>query len=163
MPASPAAAIDFEVLSESRMREICMSGSIFEYSKKHSETVRQHGALPIFFMSWAYADKPEMSAQLAEAYTKAANDNDAFVIPAGLAFERALGERPALVLHAADRRHPSIAGTYLAAATTYAALFKESPEGLNYTAGLDQDTTKFLQTVAWQTVQNYFSPAQALK
>ena len=132
-----------------------------EYSRKHSETVRRHGASPVFFMSWAYADRPEMTAQLAEAYTKAGNDNDAYVIPAGLAFARALQERPALVLHASDKRHPSLAGTYLAACTVYAALFKKSPEGLGYTAGLDGDTAKFLQTVAWQTVQDYFRRVEA--
>jgi hypothetical protein len=135
--------------------------SVFtEYSKKHSDTVRRHGAKPVFFMSWAYADKPEMTAALAEAYTRAANDNDAFVIPAGLAFARSSRLRPELVLHASDKRHPSLAGTYLAACTVYAALFKKSPEGIAYTAGLDAGTAKFLQTVAWDTVQDYFAPTQ---
>lgn len=32
--------------------------------KKYGETVRKHGTKPIFFMSWAYADKPEMTAEL---------------------------------------------------------------------------------------------------
>ena len=135
----------------------------YEYSRKHSETVRRHGAQPVFFMSWAYADKPEMTAQLAEAYTKAGNDNDALVIPAGLAFARALQQKPGLVLHASDKRHPSLAGTYLAACTIYAALLKKSPEGLGYTAGLDADTAKFLQTVAWETTQDYFSHPQAAR
>ena len=85
------------------------------------------------------------------------------MIPAGLAFARSLRQRPELVLHASDKRHPSLAGTYLAAATVYASLFKKSPEGLSYTAGLDGDTARFLQTVAWQTVQDYFSPKQAAK
>ena len=63
--------------------------SVFtEYAKKDSDIVRAKGARPIFFMSWAYADKPEMTAQLAEAYTIAGNDNDALVIPAGLAFAK---------------------------------------------------------------------------
>ena len=61
-----------------------------EYARKHSDTARKHGAKPVWFMSWAYADKPEMTAELAEAYTQAGNDNNAFVIPAGLAFARAL-------------------------------------------------------------------------
>jgi hypothetical protein len=135
----------------------------YEYSRKHSETVRRHGATPVFFMSWAYADKPEMTAQLAEAYTKAGNDNDALVIPAGLAFARAHRQRPELVLHASDRRHPSLAGTYLAACTVYAALFKKSPEGLKYTAGLDAGTATFLQTVAWETTREYFAGAQATR
>jgi hypothetical protein len=37
-------------------------------------------------MTWAYKDKPEKTAQLAEQYIIAGNDNDALVIPAGLAF-----------------------------------------------------------------------------
>jgi len=61
--------------------------SVFhEYARKQSDVVRKHGARPILFMSWAYKDKPEMTAQLAEQYTLAGNDNDALVIPAGLAF-----------------------------------------------------------------------------
>jgi hypothetical protein len=128
----------------------------YDYSRKHSDTVRRHGAKPAFFMSWAYADRPEMTAELAEAYTKAANDNDVFVIPAGLAFARSVDQRPQLNLYAPDKRHPSVAGTYLAASTSYASLFKTSPVGLKYTAGLDEATAKFLQTVAWETVQDYF-------
>jgi hypothetical protein len=138
-----------------------LQATFFEYSRRHSETVRRHNAKPVLFMSWAYADRPEMTEQLAAAYTKAGNDNDALVIPAGLAFARAHKERPALVLHAEDKRHPSLAGTYLAACTIYAALFRKSPEGLGYTAGLDADTVKFLQTIAWQTVQDYYGGATA--
>jgi len=131
--------------------------SVFtEFSKKHSDTVRKHGAVPVFFMSWAYADKPEMTVQLAEAYTQAGNDNGALVIPAGLAFAKALQRNPQLSLHIADKRHPTLAGTYLAACTVYASIFKKSPVGLKYTAGLDETTVKMLQTVAWETVQDYF-------
>jgi hypothetical protein len=132
-----------------------------EYARKHSETVRKHGAKPVWFMSWAYADKPEMTEELAEAYTQAGNDNNAFVIPAGLAFARALKQRPDLVLYAPDKRHPSVAGTYLAATTIYAALFKKSPAGLSYTAGLDAPTAALLQATAWDTVQDYFRARQA--
>lgn len=127
----------------------------FEYAKKHSDTVRKHGAKPVLFMSWAYADAPEMTAGLAEAYTKAGNDNDALVIPAGLAFARSVQQRPALNLYAADKRHPSMFGTYLAAATTYAAVFKTSPVGNAYTAGIDEPTARFLQQVAWDSVNDY--------
>ena len=76
-----------------------------------------------------------MTEQLAEAYTRVGNDNDALVIPAGLAFTRVVARRPHINLYLPDERHPSLAGTYLAAATTYAALFKRSPVGLGYTAG----------------------------
>jgi len=131
--------------------------SVFrEQMKKHSQTVASYGARPILFMSWAYKDKPEMTAQLAEAYTTAGNANDAPVIPAGLAFARAIARRPDLELYQPDKRHPSLAGTYLAAATVFAALTKSSPVGSAYNAGLDGELAKFLQATAWETVQAYY-------
>jgi hypothetical protein len=126
------------------------------FTKKDSEIVRAHGARPIFFMSWAYADRPEMTAQLAEAYTVAGNANDALVIPAGLAFARARQKQPELNLYAPDQRHPSPAGSYLAACTTFAALTGRSPVGNTYLAGLDPSTAAFLQEVAWETAQDYY-------
>src|SRR5262245_43661302 len=127
-----------------------------DYAKKNADIVRAHGARPIFFMSWAYADKPEMTAQLAEAYTVAGNANNALVIPAGLAFAKARAKQPELNLYAPDKRHPSLAGTYLAACATFAALTGRSPVGNSYHAGVDEPTAKFLQEVAWETVQNYY-------
>ena len=127
-----------------------------DYAKKHSDTVRKHGAKPVFFMSWAYADMPQMTVELAEQYTIAGNENNAFVIPAGLAFARSISKRPELDLYASDKRHPSLLGTYLGACTVYASLYKKSPVDLKYTAGIDEATAKFLQSVAWETVQDYY-------
>lgn len=127
-----------------------------DYARKYSDTVRKNGAVPVFFMSWAYSDKPDMTTPLAEAYIKAANDNDAMVIPAGLAFARAIAKRPDLNLYQPDKRHPSLAGTYLAAATIYAALFAKSPVGIRYDAGLGAETAAFLQGVADETVRAFY-------
>ena len=127
-----------------------------DFAKKDSAIVRAHGATPIFFMSWAYADKPEMTAELAEAYTIAGNANGALVIPAGLAFARVRGLQPELNLYAPDKRHPSLAGTYLAASTVFAALTGQSPVGNSYHAGLDEPTARLLQTAAWDTVKAYY-------
>ena len=125
------------------------------YAKSNSETIRRHGAEPVFFMSWAYADKPEMTAQLAEAYTVAGNANQAMVIPAGLAFAAALKARPGLELYMPDNRHPTVMGSYLGAATVYASLYRRSPEENSYTAGIDPETARFLRVTAWKTVQGY--------
>jgi hypothetical protein len=127
-----------------------------DYARKDSDIVRAHGARPVLFMSWAYADKPEMTASLAEAYTVAGNANNALVIPAGLAFARALAKQPELNLHAKDKRHPNLAGTYLAACTVFAALTGRSPVGNSYLADIDAPTARFLQMTAWETVQEYY-------
>jgi hypothetical protein len=131
--------------------------SVFtDYAKKNSDIVRAKGTKPVFFMSWAYADKPEMTAQLAEAYTIAGNANNALVIPAGLAFARAVSKQPELNLYAPDKRHPSLAGTYLATCVVFAALTGRSPVGNSYLANIDAQTATFLQNVAWETVQEYY-------
>jgi hypothetical protein len=127
----------------------------FEFAKRHSDTVRSHGAEPIFLMTWAYADKPDMTQGLADAYTEAGRVNNAHVIPAGLAFARSIASKPELNLYVADKRHPSLAGTYLTACVTMASIFGVSPVGNRYTAGLDAATALHLQQVAWQTVQSY--------
>jgi hypothetical protein len=131
--------------------------SVFtDYARKDSDIVRAHGAKPVLFMSWAYSDRPEMTAELAEAYTVAGNANNALVIPAGLAFARAREKQPELNLYAPDKRHPSVAGTYLAACTVFAALTGRSPIGNSYLAGIDPPTAAFLQQIAWDTVQDYY-------
>jgi hypothetical protein len=127
----------------------------YDYAKKDSDIARKNGARPAFFMSWAYQDKPEMTELLAAEYTNAGRINDAQVVPAGLAFARAVKARPDINLYVADKRHPTLAGTYLGACTVLASLYGVNPEGNTYTAGLDPATAKFLQTVAWQTVQDY--------
>ena len=126
-----------------------------DFGRRHCDTVRRHGATPVFFMTWAYAEAPEMTTPLAEAYTRAGDDNDALVIPAGLAFARSLAERPGLDLHQPDKRHPSLAGTYLSTCLLYAALFEQSPVGLAYFGGLDPETARFLQIVARDTLADY--------
>jgi len=124
-------------------------------ARKYARIAREHGTRPVFFMTWAYSGKPEMTAKLDEAYSSIGRELDAEVVPVGLAFATVTTERPGLDLRIADARHPSMAGTYLAACTFFAALYGKSPEGLDYDAGLGEETAGYLQRVAWQTVQRY--------
>jgi len=127
----------------------------YEFVAKHSATARRHGAAPILFMSWAYQDKPEMTAQLAAEYVQAGQANNALVVPAGLAFAASIARRPDLNLYVADKRHPSLMGTYLAACTVLASVYKVNPVGLKYDAGLPADVAAHLQAVAWETAQAF--------
>ncbi|MEM7280599.1 MAG: DUF4886 domain-containing protein [Pseudomonadota bacterium] len=120
-----------------------------------SKIIRDAGAEPVFFMTWAYADKPEMTEKLAEAYLGVGEKLGARVAPVGLAFETARQKHPTISLTTSDKRHPTIAGTYLAASVFYALFFEQSPVGLNYHAGLAEDDAGALQLVAWDTVQAF--------
>ena len=122
----------------------------------YSEAIRSRGAEPVLFMTWAYADKPKMTVQLANEFRRLGRKLDVPVIPVGLAFEQALEDIPGVVLHDPDQRHPSLEGTYLAAAVFYAALYGKSPVLLNYSAGLDENIARQLRQTAWQTVKKYY-------
>lgn len=130
--------------------------SVFhEYAKKHSDTVRKNGAEPILFMSWAYSDKPDMTQPLADEYTKVGKANNALVVPAGLAFAASVAKRPDISLIIADKRHPTLQGTYLSACVVLASVYKVNPVGNKYTAGLPADVAAHLQAVAWDISQKY--------
>ena len=78
----------------------------------------------------------------------------------GLAFAESLKLRPDLVMHQSDKSHPSAAGSYLYGAMMYSVLFKKSPEGFKYRGEcekpLKEADIKHLQTVAWNTVKEFY-------
>ena len=80
-------------------------------AKQLVRVIRRNDAKPVFFMTWAYIDEPEMTALLDDAYTSIGKKLDAQVVPVGLAFERAIQQRPELKLRISDRKHPTLAGT----------------------------------------------------
>ncbi len=126
-----------------------------EAARLHSKAVRFAGAEPVLFMTWAYTDRPEMTAKLDDAYTSLGKALGAEVAPVGLAFARVTLEKPGLKLRTSDKRHPSLAGTYLAACVFYAVLQDRSPENIEYYAGLDEEEAAYLQTVAREVVEAY--------
>ena len=125
----------------------------YEVTKKHVEAVRSNGAVPYLFSSWAYSDKPEMTEQLAAEYMQAAKMYNARVVHAGRAFANSIKKRPEVNLYDPDKRHPSLAGTYLGAATVLATVYRVNPTTLTYNAGLPADVAAHLRAVAWETAQ----------
>ena len=128
-----------------------------EAVRNHSEVIRDAGAEPVLFMTWAYTDRSEMTSLLYDAYTRLGKDLGAQVVPVGLAFERVTNENPGIELRTSDKVHPTLAGTYLAACVFYAALQDRSPENIDYDAGLLEEEAAYLQTVAWEVAQAYGS------
>lgn len=132
---------------------------------------RKQGIEPVLFMTWAYKNNKEMTQQLAEAYTTQGNKLNALIVPVGLAFANTRELYPGIELYISDidgfndkgqvqyddvLKHPSMAGTYLAACMFYASFYQQSPEGLPYAAGLDRSTATALQKMAWHTYQQYY-------
>ena len=119
------------------------------------------GAYTMLFMTWAgrdglpgagFEDYAAMQAGIETGYLEVAGEIGAMVAPAGAAWQRALEGDPQLELWQRDGIHPSPEGTYLAACVFYATLLGQSPEGASYLAGLPEETARFLQAVAAETV-----------
>ena len=121
------------------------------------------GARTALYMTHAYAEghpdyDPDGTAKLDALYTSVGKEIGATVIPVGLAFAEARRQRPDIALQQdSDHSHPTLAGTYLASAVTYATLYGENPVGLayDYYGRLPADQTAFLQQVAEDTVTAY--------
>ncbi len=131
------------------------AGPFRQAARDFAGMARARGARPVFYMTWAYSGQPGMTTLLDEAYTDIGRELGAEVVPVGLAFARVTDERPDIELRIDDARHPTMAGTYLAACVFFAALYGQSPEGLDYDAGLPPDTAAYLQRVASETVEAY--------
>ena len=93
-------------------------------------------------------------------YIDAGNENNALVIPVGIAFENAYKVKPGIELHKPfDGSHPSLLGTYLAACVVFASITHQSPLSIsyNYYDEISNIDKAFLQEVAHKTVEDFFN------
>lgn len=147
-----------EPLSKSARRGFL--NNVIEYDEK----IRATGAETALYMTHAYGRHharfdPDMTRDIESLYLEAANRVNALVIPVGLAFEEAHSRRPHMQLHKGfDHNHPSIQGTYLAAAVVVASVYGISPIGSDYRyfGEVNDEDALFLQTVAHSTVERFF-------
>jgi hypothetical protein len=129
--------------------------------------IKGAGAKPIFFLTWAhkagwpadgFQDYQSMQFQIDIGYLGIAQELSVPVAPVGYAWLLAMGQNSQLDLWQADGSHPTEQGTYLTACVFYSVIFRQSPEGLTYLAGLKKETATYLQKIAASTVLD--NPAQ---
>jgi hypothetical protein len=119
------------------------------------ETIKAAGAQTVLYMTWARQHAPESQKSIIDAYTAIGQELGATVVPVGVAWQSFLSTHDQPVLHDRDRSHPSLAGSYLAAACFVAALCKENPVGIDTeVAGLSEKNRVQLQKVAWQACKS---------
>ena len=146
---------DLVVLQEQSQIPVMNQKQFYDYARKFDEEIRRSGAKTILLMTWERPDSKQYGVtteSLAAAYTDLGKQLGAKVAPAGMAFARALRQRPELALYRPDG-HPTVEGTYLAACVLYQTIFEQSPVGNSYSdASLPDDTRDYLQHVAADTL-----------
>ena len=135
-----------------------------EKASELSSKIRATGAEVALYMTHAYVEPhkrydPDMIHDIERTYIPTANELDALVIPVGLAFERAYEKRPDIELHKGfDGSHPSLYGTYLAACVVYQSIYVRPIGDLDYDyyGSIDGDIADFLQSIAAETVREFY-------
>jgi hypothetical protein len=141
---------DAVVLQEQSTLPVKNAARMRENVRLFDGAIRAAGAATVLYMTWARRDNPESQAAITEAYTEIGQELGATVVPVGTAWARlpAVGGRP--VLYDRDGRHPTLAGSYLAACVFYGTLLKESPVGNRAeVAGLSEEDRAAVQAAAW--------------
>ncbi|RHO56559.1 SGNH/GDSL hydrolase family protein [Ruminococcaceae bacterium AM07-15] len=116
---------DYVVLQEMSHGPFTATERFFSSVERLCSQIRQHGAVPVLYATWAYEkggsklagkgwDYEEMARAMSAAYGKAARDNGALLANVGQRFyQRSQREQ----LYAADGVHPNEQGSRLAAET----------------------------------------------
>ncbi|WP_406695024.1 SGNH/GDSL hydrolase family protein [Singulisphaera sp. Ch08] len=142
---------DDVVLQEQSTLPIKNARRMHENVRLFDEAIKHAGAKTVLYMTWARQHAPESQQAITEAYTSIGRELGALVVPVGLAWQSFLGNHDQPVLHDPDQSHPTLAGSYLAAAVFLAALFQENPVGIDgEVTGLAKKDRGLLQRAAWK-------------
>jgi hypothetical protein len=153
---------------EPSLDSVYVSWNVYPYARALDSVIHVNDSCTqtIFYMTWgrkngdaqncaaypAVCTYQGMQDQLRNRYLQMGYDNGAMVAPCGEAWRDVIATTPTFDLYIADESHPSVYGTYLNACVFYASIYRRSPVGLTYTAGLPAADALFLQQYAASTV-----------
>jgi hypothetical protein len=149
---------DALVLQEHSQRPLNNPQQTIEYVAKFKDVMDAKGGKVVLLMFWSRRNDAKETATLSKRFTEFGKELGVPVAPVGLAWQRALKERPGIELYRKDGSHPTQLAFYLNACVLYAAFTGHPPEKLG-NGGVEAATPelqRFLQDVAWQTVKEYY-------
>ncbi len=133
----------------------------YYYGYALSNLIREYNpcARPVFYMTWGRKNGDAsncgvwppvctyegMDSLLAQTYVDLASFNEAQVSPVGAVWKNIRLNYPLIELYQSDESHPSVAGTFAAACSFYASLYKKDPALSAFNPGLsvaDADVIK---------------------
>lgn len=121
---------DVVVLQNHSMSTINNPGDFADYGEKFIDLVRESGAIPILYMTWAREFNPLMQKAISEGYKTLGKEHQVYVAPVGEVWAKARTLRPDIRLFDPDSSHPSTIGTYLTACVFFTVLTGEKSNGL---------------------------------
>ena len=137
---------DYVVLQEMSNGPVTSRNSFLKNAGKLCAWIREEGATPLLFATWAYQKDSQAMAEmdmsydamvqgLHDAYREAADQNDALIAEVGQKFYELADSQD---LYAEDGQHPSEAGSRLAA-ETIAAVIRADQEAKKAATAIEVD------------------------
>ena len=129
---------DYVVLQEMSHGPVSSPQSFFTSVKRLCELIREKGAVPVLFATWAYQkggaklavkgwNYEDMAQKLSAAYRQAAEENQALLADVGEVFFRLADTHS---LYAPDGVHPTELGTRIAAETLTSVILQHKENRL---------------------------------
>jgi hypothetical protein len=142
---------DLVVLQAQSLEPIERQVNYFKFVRLFNTAIHQIGARTVLHLGWARKDlgNPlELQPLWTQATLEIARELGAGVVPVGLAWTNSISSFPELILYSSDGNHATLAGSYLAACTYFAAFYQKSAVGKPVPTGLEAVRTA-LQSSAW--------------
>lgn len=149
-----AQGFDVVVLQEQSRNPVVAPKRTLSSVHDLAKVIEASGAALVLYMTWARASSPEDQEAIAATYTTAAEGVEGTkpkVAAVGLAWQRALRERPKVQLHDDDDSHPTALGSALAALVLYRTIAGRSvPAARSFARALalSDDDAAFLERCA---------------
>jgi uncharacterized protein DUF4886 len=148
------ARYDYVVLQEQSTLPIKNPLRMHENIRLFDQEIKASGAKTALYLTWARQNEPETQKAITGAYRAIGEELGARLVPVGVAWQNFIRKHRHPVLHDADKSHPTLAGSYLAACVFFAVLFDESSIGIpTDLKGMTRAEAELLQKTAWATVQ----------
>ncbi|HNF29833.1 MAG TPA: PKD domain-containing protein [Chitinophagaceae bacterium] len=159
---------DYVVLQEQSQLpsfpEIDVITSVYPYAKKLDSIINEKNncAETIFYMTWGRKNGDAsncafwppvctyngMDSLLNLRYQKMADSFNAIVSPVGAVWNYIIKNYTDIELYSSDQSHPSLAGTFAAACSFYAVIFKKDPTKITFNSGLNDIDANRIKTAA---------------
>jgi hypothetical protein len=137
---------------------------VFPFAHKLDSIILKYNpcAETVFYMTWGRKNGDAsncavwppvctyngMDSLLHLRYVQMAADNHGVVSPVGALWKYIRQNFPAIELYSADESHPSVAGTYAAACSFYATVFKKNPSLISFNSTLSASDAMLIRDAA---------------
>lgn len=152
---------DFVVIQEQSQKPSFPQAptDVYPYAAQLNDSIEYYNPCgeTVFYMTWGRKNgDPQwapistfdgMNTRLRNAYLQMTVDNDAICSPVGAVWKAMRDSFPTVELYTADGSHPSYAGSYLAACTFYATMFRKPLTGTTFYGSLTAATAQNIHTL----------------